>query len=170
MNKLNKYFQQLSPRERVLVTVGGAILISCLCYYVVWLPWQQREEQWLKIIASEKGTVEWMKRQVPNLQIKRDRIQQEQGEVPSLSAMVTDSSLSYGLVISRLQPQGEQLSVTLAPGEFNSLMQWLTYLERQYHIHIVVFDVTAQDSNPGVVVVNRLLLTRNKVGGLFKEN
>ena len=159
MNELKKRLQQLSSRERRLLTGGGGLLIVRLGYYALWNPWQLREEKWRNIIAREKNTVEWMKQQAPRLQIQKDSVQQD--ESLSLSATVAGSSSSYGVVITRLQPQGKHLSVTLAPGEFNHLMQWLTQLELQHHIHIVAFDVVAQDNKPGWVVVNRLILTRN---------
>lgn len=52
---------------------------------------------------------------------------------------------------------GERLAVTLAPVEFNALMQWLTQLERRNRIRTVVFDVVAQGNQPGYVMVNRLV-------------
>lgn len=161
MNELKKRLQQLSLRERGLVTGGIVLFIACLGYYAIWNPWQLREEKWWNIIAREKSTVEWMKQQAPRLQTKKNRVKKD--ESLSLSAIVAGSSSSYGVAITRLQPQGEQLIVTLAPCEFNLLMQWITQLELQHYIHIVAFDVTAQDNKAGWVTVNRLILTRNEI-------
>lgn len=159
MNELKKRLQQLSLRERRLLIGSGTLLIFCLGYYAFWHPWKLREEKWRNIITRERNTVEWMQLQAPRLKMKINSVQQD--ELLSLSATVTGSSSSYGVVITRLQPQGKQLSITMAPGEFNILMQWLTQLERQHHIHIVAFDVAAQDNKPGWVVVKRLILERN---------
>ncbi|EEQ2290606.1 type II secretion system protein M, partial [Escherichia coli] len=69
----------------------------------------------------------------------------------------------YGVSVTRLQPQGERLAVTLAPVEFNALMQWLTQLERRHRIRTMVFDVAAQGNPPGQVTVNRLVLSQDDV-------
>ncbi|EKY6398838.1 type II secretion system protein M (plasmid) [Escherichia coli O170:H18] len=160
MNKLKKRLQQLSVWERVLASGCCAMLIVCLGYNVLWLPWQLREEKWQNIIIREKNTVEWIKEQIPRIQSQK--VSSQQNKSLSLSAAITGSSSSYGVTITRLQHQGELLIVSLAPIEFNNLMQWITQLELQYQIYIVTFDVTAQDNRAGWVAINRLILMRNK--------
>jgi general secretion pathway protein M len=159
MNELKRRWQQVSPRERWLVLGCGALLILCLCYYAFWLPWQQQAEQWQRTIAREKSTVEWMAHQAPRLREQSARPAQE--EPLSLSATVTRSAVAQGMNITRLQPQGERLAVTLEPSDFNQLMRWLTQLEKQYHVQIVAFEVAAQANKPGWVTVNKLTLERS---------
>ena len=162
MNDLKKRLQYISPRERRLLTGCVALLVVAFVYYVFWLPWQVREDKWRTVIAREKYTVEWMKQQMPSIK-KWEASMPEQGEPLGLSAAVTQTSAAYGVSVTRLQPQGERLTVTLAPVEFNTLMQWLTQLHRRYRIRTVVFDVVAQGNQPGHVTVNRLVLSRDDI-------
>ncbi|AHG18851.1 hypothetical protein Z042_03925 [Chania multitudinisentens RB-25] len=159
MNELKRRWLQISPRERGLVVGCGVLLIVSLCYYALWLPWQQQAEQWQRTIAREKGTVEWMLQQAPRLQQQAARPMPE--ETLSLSATVTRSAAAQGINITRLQPQGERLALTLEPSDFNALMQWLTQLEQQQGIRIAAFEVAAQPRTPGWVVVNKLVLERH---------
>lgn len=160
MNELKRRWLQISPRERRLVVGCVLLLILWLCYYALWLPWQQQTEQWQRTLAREKGTVEWMLQQAPRLREQGAR-PMPQGESLSLSATVTRSAAVQGLNITRLQPQGERLAVTLEPSDFNLLMQWLTQLEQQYRVRIVAFEVAAQANKPGWVMVNKLMLERS---------
>lgn len=162
MNKLKGRWRQISSRERGLILGCSTLLILCMGYYVLWQPWIQQAVKWRNTITREKDTVEWMLQQAPRLQMQKVRSQQ--GKSFSLSAMVARTSSAQGLTITRLQPHGEQLTVTLSPGEFNLLMQWLTQLEQQYHIRIVALDVAAQANKPGWITVNRLILERKEGG------
>ncbi|MHA7846000.1 type II secretion system protein GspM [Serratia sp. D1N4] len=159
MNELKRRWQQVSPRERGLVVGCGVLIILSLCYYALWQPWQQQAEQWQRTIAREKSTVEWMTQQAPRL--REQGVRQVQGEPLSLSATVTRSAAVKGMNITRLQPQGERLAVTLEPSDFNPLMQWLTQLEQQYQVRIVALEVTALVNKPGWVTVNKLTLERS---------
>ncbi|HBA8112696.1 TPA: type II secretion system protein M [Escherichia coli] len=162
MNELKKRLQYISPRERRLLTGCVALLVVAFVYYVLWQPWLVREDKWRTVVAREKNTVEWMKKQIPSIK-KWEASTSEPGEPLGLSAAVTQTSAAYGVSVTRLQPQGERLTITLAPVEFNALMQWITQLERRHRIRTVVFDVAAQVNQPGYVMVNRLVLSQNDI-------
>ena len=151
MNELKKRLQYISPRERRLLTGCVALLVVAFVYYVLWQPWLVREDKWRTVVAREKNTVEWMKQQIPSIK-KWEASTPEPGEPLGLSAAVTQTSSAY-----------ERLAVTLAPVEFNALMQWLTQLERRHRIRTVVFDVVAQGNQPGYVTVNRLVLSQDDI-------
>lgn len=159
MNELKRRWLQISPRERGLLLGCGVLLTLCLCYYALWQPWQQQAEQWQRTIAREQGTVAWMLQQAPRLREQTAR--PTPGESLSLSATVTRSAAAQGINITRLQPQGERLAVTLEPSDFNLLMQWLTQLEQQYRVRIVAFEVAVQANKPGWVTINKLMLERS---------
>ncbi len=162
MNELKKRLQYISPRERRLLTGCVALLVVAFVYYVLWQPWLVREEQWRTVVAREKNIVEWMRQQIPSIK-KWEASMSEQGEPLGLSTAVTQTSVAYGVSVIRLQPQGNRLIVTLAPVEFNALMQWITQLECRHRIRTVVFDVVAQGNQPGYVAVNRLVLSSEDI-------
>lgn len=79
----------------------------------------------------------------------------------SLSARVAQSAAAQNMNITRMQPQGERLAVTLEPGDFNALMLWITQLEKRYSVRIVALEVAMRPDKPGWVTVNKLMLERS---------
>ncbi|MBT9186148.1 type II secretion system protein M [Pectobacterium punjabense] len=161
MNELRQRWQAMSPRERQLMVVCAAMLLLCLMYYAIVQPWQLREELWERTISREQQTVNWMQKQAPLI----PRENQAQGEnsqrETSLPILISQSTQRYGLSVVRLQPQGNQASVTLAQSDFNSLLRWLSELEQQNGVRVVSLDVNAVEQSPGMVDVTRLMLERS---------
>lgn len=159
MNELKHRWLQLSLRERGLVLGCGVLVIVSLCYYALWLPWQQQASQWQRTIAREQNTVEWMLQQAPRL--RQQETQPIQETSLSLSARVAQSAAAQNMNITRMQPQGERLAVMLEPGDFNALMLWITQLEKRYSVRIVALEVAMRPDKPGWVTVNKLMLERS---------
>nr|WED70126.1 type II secretion system protein GspM [Pectobacterium colocasium] len=78
----------------------------------------------------------------------------------SLPILISQSTKRYGLTVVRLQPQGNQASVTLAQSDFNSLLRWLSELEQKNGVKVLSLDVNAVEQSPGIVDVTRLMLER----------
>ena len=161
MNELRQRWQAMSPRERQLMVVCAAVLLLCVVYYAILQPWQEREDLWERTISREQQTVNWMQKQASSIpqgnQAQGDNSQRD----VSLPILISQSTKRYGLTVVRLQPQGNQASVTLAQSDFNSLLRWLSELERQNGVRVVSLDVNAVEQSPGMVDVTRLMLERS---------
>lgn len=156
MIEINNILRQITPRQWWVIMIAINGLIICLFYYMIWQPWQQREDDWKNIIIQEQKNIEWMKQQAHYILRQKKIIKHKKSS--DISAVVRSSSSSYGISIIRLQQQGEQLLVNLKESDFNSMIHWFIHLESQNHIHIVDFDVSAKSDKPGWVTVNRLVL------------
>ncbi|MEQ9899540.1 type II secretion system protein M [Pectobacterium punjabense] len=161
MNELRQRWQAMSPRERQLMVVCAAMLLLCLVYYAVVQPWQLREELWERTISREQQTVNWMQKQAPSIPQENQAQGENSQRETSLPILISQSTQRYGLSVVRLQPQGNQASVTLAQSDFNSLLRWLSELERQNGVRVVSLDVNAVEQSPGMVDVTRLMLERS---------
>ncbi|MDX6915612.1 type II secretion system protein M [Pectobacterium carotovorum] len=160
MNELRQRWQAMSQRERQLMVLCAAVLLLCLVYYAIFQPWQLREEQWERTISREQQTVNWMQKQASSIpQGNRAQGENSQRDV-SLPILISQSTKRYGLTVVRLQPQGNQASVTLAQSDFNSLLRWLSELEQKNGVKVLSLDVNAVEQSPGVVDVTRLMLER----------
>ncbi|MEQ9892570.1 type II secretion system protein M [Pectobacterium aroidearum] len=160
MNELRQRWQAMSQRERQLMVVCAAVLLLCLVYYAIFQPWQLREEQWERTISREQQTVNWMQKQASSIpQGNQAQGENSQRDV-SLPILISQSTKRYGLTVVRLQPQGNQASVTLAQSDFNSLLRWLSELEQKNGVKVLSLDVNAVEQSPGVVDVTRLMLER----------
>ncbi|KFX04711.1 type II secretion protein M [Pectobacterium betavasculorum] len=160
MNELRQRWQTMSQRERQLMVVCAAVLLLCLVYYAVFQPWQMREELWERTISREQQTVSWMQKQAPSIPQGNQTQGESSQRETSLPILISQSTQRYGLNVVRLQPQGNQASVTLAQSDFNSLLRWLSELERQNGVRVMSLDVNAVEQNPGMVDVTRLMLER----------
>ncbi|GKW10792.1 type II secretion system protein M [Pectobacterium punjabense] len=161
MNELRQRWQAMSPRERQLMVVCAAMLLLCLVYYAIVQPWQLREELWERTISREQQTVNWMQKQAPSIPQENQAQGENSQRETSLPILISQSTQRYGLSVVRLQPQGNQASVTLAQSDFNSLLRWLSELERQNGVRVVSLDVNAVEQSPGMVDVTRLMLERS---------
>lgn len=160
MNELRQRWQAMSQRERQLMVVCAAVLLLCLVYYAIFQPWQLREEQWERTISREQQTVNWMQKQASSIP-QGNQVQGENSQRDvSLPILISQSTKRYGLTVVRLQPQGNQASVTLAQSDFNSLLRWLSELEQKNGVKVLSLDVNAVEQSPGVVDVTRLMLER----------
>ncbi|KHN54654.1 type II secretion system protein GspM [Pectobacterium fontis] len=160
MNELRQRWQVMSQRERQLMVVCAAVLLFCLAYYMIFQPWQQREEQWERTISREQQTVSWMQKQASSIPQGNQAQGEDSQRDVSLPMLISQSTKRYGLSIVRLQPQGNQASVTLAQSDFTSLLRWLSELERQNGVKVLSLDVNAVEHSPGMVDVTRLMLER----------
>ncbi|MEQ9942901.1 type II secretion system protein M [Pectobacterium aroidearum] len=160
MNELRQRWQAMSQRERQLMVVCAAVLLLCVVYYAIVQPWLLREDQWERTISREQQTVNWMQKQAPLIpqgnQAQGDNSQRD----VSLPILISQSTKRYGLTVVRLQPQGNQASVTLAQSDFTSLLRWLSELEQKNGVKVLSLDVNAVEQSPGMVDVTRLMLER----------
>ncbi|ACX87220.1 type II secretion system protein M [Pectobacterium parmentieri] len=164
MNELRQRWQAMSPRERQLMVVCAAVLLLCLVYYAILQPWLEREELWERTISREQQTVNWMQKQAPSIPQGNQAQGENSQRETSLPILISQSTQRYGLTVARLQPQGNQASVTLAQSDFNSLLRWLSELEQQNGVRVVSLDVNAVEQSPGMVDVTRLMLERADEG------
>ncbi|MDC9818676.1 type II secretion system protein M [Pectobacterium polonicum] len=160
MNELRQRWQAMSQRERQLMVVCAAMLLLCLVYYAIVQPWQLREDLWERTISREQQTVNWMQKQASSIPQENQAQGENSQRETSLPILISQSTQRYGLSVVRLQPQGNQASVTLAQSDFNSLLRWLSELERQNGVRVVSLDVNAVEQSPGMVDVTRLMLER----------
>ncbi|MEH0835144.1 type II secretion system protein M [Pectobacterium cacticida] len=161
MNELRQRWQAMSQRERQLMLVCASMLLLCLVYYAIFQPWQQREEQWERTITREQQTVHWMQKQASLIPAGNQAQDGPRDQEVSLPMLISQSTARFGLTIVRLQPQGNQASVTLAPSDFNRLLRWLNELEQQHGVKVMSLDVKAIAQHPGMVDVTRLVLERS---------
>lgn len=160
MRRWQQYWLGISVRERQLLLLAGSILLFAVLYYLLWQPWQVRSELWQRIQTREQQTVSWMLQNASRVTLSApaatpsDDVRQL-----SLPVLISQSSSRFGLSTSRLQPQGHQISVTLARSDFTLLMQWLAELEQQ-GVSVSQLDVSAVDGQPGRVDISKLVLER----------
>ncbi|WP_252120298.1 type II secretion system protein GspM [Symbiopectobacterium purcellii] len=161
MTQWHHYWLSITPRERRLLMLAGSALVLAACYFLLWQPWQQRSEQWQRTLVREQQTVSWLRQQAPRIAQAAAPSTSPAAESRhvSLPVLISQSSSRYGLKATRLQPQGNQVAVTLERIDFTLLMQWLGEME-QSGVNVLQLDVNAVDGAPGRVDISKLVMER----------
>jgi general secretion pathway protein M len=157
-------FEQLAPRERIIVGAGAAVLGMALFFVVVLQPLAARTAQARARLAYDQETLALVERAA-----ERARVQHAQGaragRLPagtSPLALISSTAASHGIgtAIRRIAP-GEAGTVQLSFEQvaFDQLVAWLLALGEQYGIEVARISIDAL-GKPGLVRASILLAMR----------
>lgn len=155
MNDIKQWFLDQSPRDQLMLAVGGVLVMLYILLFMVLLP--LREE----LQATQKRNLAALQEQqrVHNL-AGRVLGQQSSGGGASgqnLNALLNDTLREFGLRMENFQPSGDAARVRLGTSDFNKVFAWLTEMEVKQGVQIRDLTITA-DQNPGAVLVNLQLV------------
>lgn len=160
MDKLQGWWQGISPREQRLVAVGGGILLLGLCYWAIWQPIASRITERERQVLNQQQTLAWLKekgQEVLSMQGSQGRRIDTSG---TLEGVVNRTAFDQKIKIARLQPQGQELQVWIDTVPFDTLLLWLATLSDQYGVQVQIIEVARENLAPGLVKVRRLQLSR----------
>jgi len=133
------WFFGLERRERLMVGVGGALLLWLLLYLMFWKPVADEYSGLKESVAAQRETLTWM--QQAAAQIKAFQRSGTNGATGlggrSLLAVVDQSARAGGLasVIKRIEPDGSKgVKVWLEGAAFDAMILWLGQLDKSYRI------------------------------------
>lgn len=152
--QIQNWWAGLAVREQRLVVIAAAVLAVGALYWFIWQPLQQG-------YATKQAALSQAQLQLAKLQQALPQLQQagaSQGRVGgSLAQIVSNSSRSYNIRVSRMQPQNEQLQLVLEDVPFEQLLRWLAQLQSTNGVKLVSLDVANTDSS-GIVRVRRMVI------------
>jgi general secretion pathway protein M len=158
MDKLKAWFVSLSAREQKLVIVAAAVAVIGIFYFAIWSPMTSALETQRLALNSEKQLLSWVNEQSGRAIVLR----QSSNKIAfngSLTQVVNQSTRSANIPVARMQPQGEELVVSLDQVVFNDFLRWLDVLEKR-GVVILQSDVSEVDEQ-GFVQVRRLQLGKS---------
>lgn len=140
------FLDRLEPREKKLVIAGGAVLIALGMWLYVWEPLtQQRAEQ-------ENRIARYLT--VLDITDRVDPIQRDSAptctDAGALAPRVTQSAETAGIPLTRLDPEGARLRITVAETAYVDAMRWIADLERRSCVRTVSVDMSRL-TQPGQV-------------------
>lgn len=155
MQSIKQWFLQLSERERALVAAASAITFVVLFYYLLWAPLHNAVNNQSTALESDRKLLMWIQEQS-----SRAKLLENSGQVNvfsgSLTQLVNQTTRDANILVSRLQPQDEELQVWIDEVPFNALMRWLADLEQR---GVVILQSDFSETNAdGFVQVRRLQL------------
>ena len=145
--------QTLTQRERTLVSLALAGVIVAATFQFVWLPVQAKRAALSAEISGYAQIIDRIAALGPETPV----LQTAAGPATPLSTRVTQSAEVAGLVLRRLEPEGDMLRVTLDDVAFANVILWLSDLEAT---HAVIVDAIEVDRRPAPGIVSARLLLR----------
>ncbi|WP_394132889.1 type II secretion system protein M [Shewanella maritima] len=158
MENLQTWWRGLATREQQLVGFCGAMLVIGILYWGIWSPISQAHEDALRSHASASQTLSYVKQTANKIAGMK-----QSGGAPkargSLSSVVNQTAGQYKLVISRMQPQGDNIQLWMDDVPFDALLDYLHDLVEQKGLTLDSVDLAESDT-AGYVRVRRIQLSR----------
>ncbi|MGH8530611.1 MAG: type II secretion system protein GspM [Nevskiales bacterium] len=152
---LKERWQQMAPRERVLVSAAGAVVALMLAFLLIWQPLFSSTDKLRQEVAEQRALVQWLNAAEPEVQRLRGARSMRPASGGSLLALVDQTSTANGLksFVSRIQPEGDkEVRVWLEQAPYDEVMRWLISLELDAGVRIIEFNVSRGPA-PGLVAV-----------------
>lgn len=155
---MKAWWQQLNIREQRLVLLMSGVISIFILYGLIWQPLNENIAQQKLKIERQQTLLTWVEESTQRYkQAKRNSLASSGA---SLSSIVNRTSRANNIIITRMQPQGEDLQVWIDEISFNQLLTWLEKLASRDGLQVKNIDLSIADQQ-GVVRVRRLQLGKN---------
>jgi general secretion pathway protein M len=152
MKAFTTWWQSLQPREQQLVKIASFFIGLGLFYVAIWQPIHQaKANSELKAKAAAEQ-LSWLQSRLPLL--TQSATVSSSG---SINDIVAQTAPQFQIKVSRMQPQNDQLQLSLEDVAFEQLLRWLTELQSKHGVQLLQLDIAASEV-PGTVRVRRLVL------------
>jgi general secretion pathway protein M len=156
MDKLKSTFLQLSGREQRLVIISAILVLIAIFYWGIWSPLNTSLERDRTAVNNQTELLAWVQKNANKVLQLRSSGSNKASFSGSLPQAVNQSASRMKIVISRMQPQGDELQVWIDQTPFNDVLSWLQSLEKT-GVSILDIDIAESDL-PGQVKIRRLKL------------
>lgn len=152
------WWQQLNSREQRLVAAMGLVGLIFVFYSAIWQPLNNSISEASGKLARQQQLLGWVQENTALYQ-QAKLAGGKTNFSGSISSVANRSAKNYKLIITRMQPQGDELQVWIESTPFTQLLFWLEYLANNEGLQVKAIDLTQGDS-VGEVKVRRLHLAR----------
>jgi general secretion pathway protein M len=152
--QLQNWWAGLAAREQQLLSIAAVVLCIGGLYWFIWQPLQQGYDSKQVALRQAQLQLAQFQQALPQLQQSVASTGRVGGSLPQI---VSNSSRTYNIQVSRMQPQNDQLQLVLEDVPFEQLLRWLAQLESNNGVKLVSLDVSDTDSS-GIVRVRRMVI------------
>ena len=142
----------------MLTVAMGVFIVIFLLYNLIWQPINTGIEQTSKKLASQQELLGWVQEKTSLIKQSAKRASSGQSN-GSLSSIVNRTARQNKIVITRIQPQGEDIQVWIDQAVFSGFLKWLDQLAAAEGLKVKAIDLSNTDE-AGMVKVRRLQLGR----------
>lgn len=147
-----EYFNQLKPRERIMVSAAAVAVVVAMLYSFLLEPFTAKVEQLENRIAGQQRDVQWMKQaavEVAQLKSAQATATSNMRAGQSLLAVIDKTSKRIKLAedMKRVEPDGtNHVRVWLESAPFDQLARWITVLQSSYKLQVESAVIDKTDS------------------------
>ncbi len=157
---MRAWFENLNPRERLVVGVGGIFAVLLLAWAYLWTPLVTRASELDGTVADKRLLLIDLQRAAA-LSANAPATEPARESVESLVVLVANTADSVGLSdsFSQTRPDGaDSINVNFRDAPFDILVGWLVLLDSTYGV--AVESATFNGTGESGVVSGQLFLTR----------
>lgn len=154
---MKEKWQNLNAREQKLVIGMAAAVICFLFYSTIWQPLNDGIAKAEKKIGRQTELLAWVKEKTAIAKQSRSNNRASGG---SISSIVSRTAKRNNVVITRIQPTGDDIQVWIDQVVFSHFLQWLNQLVISEGLHVKAVDLSDTEQ-AGVVKVRRLQLGKS---------
>ncbi|MFT2092231.1 type II secretion system protein GspM [Paraglaciecola sp. 2405UD69-4] len=159
MEKIKSIYQQLNEREKRLVLISAVFVLVAIFYWGIWSPLNTSIAKGQAAVTSQKSLLAWVQKNANRAVQLRSSSGRTSGFSGSLPQAVNQAANRMKIVISRMQPQSNEIQVWVDQAPFNDVLSWLQSLEK---MGIIILDIDIAESDlPGQVKIRRLKLGKS---------
>jgi general secretion pathway protein M len=159
---MRQWFEQLAPRERLILGAGAVIVLILVLYAVIWSPLVHDVERLEASLEEQSRSAAWMRqaaREVSTLNRGASGGSASDGRPLLTLVEQTARTAGLGAALNRVEPQGSGTAgVWLQNAAFDDLINWLGQIDAELGVRVDSMVADPQDT-PGRVNV-RLVLSR----------
>lgn len=144
---MTAFWADRTPRERAMLWGLGAGVLLWLVVVAVWQPLQ----------AQRANLTAQTARYQTAAQMLANPVQVAVGSDPRpVAVIVADSAATFGLIIRRLQPTGDQVQVVLEDAPFEAVLLWIEAVTTDHALQLQSVDLIRRPA-PGVVAATLMV-------------
>ncbi|MBY3789264.1 type II secretion system protein M [Photobacterium carnosum] len=159
MAEIKAWWKALSQREQHLLLGAGSALMIAILYWGIWQPLNQRAIDAQNKINQQRQLLNWVEHKANQITALKRAGGTVNVSDEGLNQVINETTTRFKIDLIRMQPRNDALQVWVQPLPFDTLVNWLVYLQQSFGINTQFIDLSKTDKN-GMVEVNRLQLGR----------
>lgn len=157
----NTWWQQLSSRERSLVSALGVAVCLLLVYFIIWQPISNGVEASKQKVSYNRSLLSWMQKVTVVLQQNPSQNNSTQTTAADQRLAVVQASLketSFNKHVTQIEETNQNdVQVSIKTADFDDLTDWLVLLWKQKGI--IANELTLKKLNNQGMVSATIVLT-----------
>lgn len=150
--KFLTWYQARPAQDQRALKLLAIVLVPALLYFVLVFPLQRARQTLTADVIEQETALATMQENVARVLASRGASSGKLDRAGRrLNQLVSDTAPEFNLVVSRLQPKGDnEMQIWLEEASFEDCLRWLHQLETGYGIQIASLNLSAGKAS-GVV-------------------